>query len=82
MKYLIIKKRLADVEIEVPVLFPSMVPHDKILGTDTQIVSAGFCDAVSTSSGNVAYVAHGQSIALGIKSREHDSALISSFMDI
>ncbi len=74
MKYVI--HRYSKVGIELPTIFPELIEHatyrtlpvNERLGTPT-IVSAGFL----TSDGK----AHGQSVGLGLASREQDGRIIN-----
>jgi hypothetical protein len=78
MKYIIAVMYLAGMEIEVPILFPNMVPHDKF--KDLDIAAAGFCQIYVAENGEVTYIAFGKSIGLGKESRPWDTDIITNYM--
>ncbi len=75
MKYIIASIN----EMEVPVLFPSFVPHSKF--KDMNPVSAGHCKSTIINNDWVAYTAFGKSIGLGLNSRTQDSLLITKALN-
>lgn len=68
LKYLIVT------HLELPIVFNAILDHKSVAG-DMKVVSAGFCrlhDDLNKSAS-----AWGESVTLGVKSREEDVAILS-----
>ena len=77
-KYIIIKEG----SIEMPILFPGLLNHiDVARGTGKEAVGAGFWDIDTNNPDKIEYFAYGESITLGIKSREQDSEILNRFFN-
>lgn len=72
MKYIIVKAGIC--ELETPILFPDTMGHNEIANKlGLPVVSAGFC--VAQFNGN--FYCYGQSVSLGIKSRDEDTEVLN-----
>lgn len=65
-----------------PILFPELLNHiDVARGTGKEAVGAGFWHVETKNHDEIEYFAYGESITLGIKSREQDSAILNQFFN-
>jgi len=75
VKYIIVES----MEIETPVVFNELIQHKTIAGFQ-RVVGAGFC-YVSIDSGK--WVCFGESVSLGVKSREkNDADILNHFIPL